>query len=343
MLAYFIRRILMMIPTFVGITFLVFTVTRFVPGGPVETAIQQYKHLGGAEASSSSSVAGGARTVSPEMIEKLEKIYGFDKPFYIAYLYWFKNVLVFDLGESSVYSRPVWDVIKDCFPISLRFGLIGFFLSYMVCIPLGIKKALAHGTRFDIGSSALVFLGYSVPGWVVGIVLLVLFGGGSFWNIFPLGGIHSQNYDSLTMIGKLLDNLYHLILPIFCYMLGSFATLTLLMKNSLMENLGADYVRTAYAKGLSAKTVIYKHALRNSIIPIATGFGGIFSVFLAGSFLIERVFNIHGFGMLGYTSIIARDYPVVLGVLVISSIVMLIGNIVSDFLYCIIDPRIRLH
>ncbi|MGM0607396.1 MAG: ABC transporter permease subunit [Candidatus Muiribacteriota bacterium] len=343
MLNYFIRRLLMVIPTFIGITFLVFTVMRFVPGGPVEMAVLQYQQMAATgESGSQATSDDGEIEVSEEMMMRLKEIYGFDKPFYIAYIQWFGNVLRLNLGESQVYSAPVWDVIKSRFPISLRFGLTGFILSYTICIPLGVWKAIKHGSKFDFISSAVVFLAYSIPGWVVGILLLMWFGGGSFWNIFPLGGIRSMDYDQLSTLGKIWDNLYHLILPMFCYMLASFARLTILMKNSLMENLGMDYVRTAFAKGLPEKTVIFKHALRNSLIPIATGLGHLFSVVLAGSFLIERVFNIHGFGLLGYNSIIARDYPIVLGVLVLSTVIRLGGNILSDFLYCLIDPRIRL-
>jgi microcin C transport system permease protein len=343
MLAYFIRRLLMIIPTFIGITFVVFTITRFVPGGPVEMAVLKYKQVQAqGEGKSGGSNTKGNSEISEEMIAKLKKIYGFDKPFYIAYFIWLKDVVTLDLGESSTFSRPVWDVISERFPISLRFGLVGFFLSYMVCIPLGIKKGIKHGSPFDLASSTIVFIGYAIPGWVIGIILLVYLGGGSFLNIFPLGGIQSMEYDSMGFFEKIWDNIYHMILPCFCYMLGSFATLTILMKNSLMENLSADYVRTAFAKGLDEKTVVFKHALRNSLIPIATGLGGALSLIITGSFLIEKVFNIQGFGLLGYNALLERDYPVILGILVISSLLYLLGNIISDFLYCVIDPRIRL-
>jgi len=210
-----------------------------------------------------------------------------------------------------------------------------------VCVPLGVLKAIRHGSKFDFFSSAIVFLGYSVPGWALGTMLLVLLGGGSFWNVFPLGGFRPSNWEYLGFFQKITSQLYYMVLPVFCYMVGSFATLTILMKNSLMENLGQDYVRTAFAKGLDEKRVIFVHALRNSLIPLATGLGHVISLILAGSFLIERVFNIDGMGYLGYTSIIQRDYPVALGILVISSLLMLIGNILSDVIYVLVDPRIR--
>lgn len=343
MLNYFIRRVLIAIPTFFIITFIVFTITRFVPGGPVEMAILKYKSLGmQGEIGSAMVTKSNENKISDEMVNKLKKIYGFDKPFYIAFLIWFKNLLLFDFGSSDVYSKPVWSVIVERFPISIRFGLIGFILSYTVCIPLGILKAVKHRTAFDFISSVVVFIGYAIPGWVVGIVMLVYFGGGTFLNIFPLGGVKSIDYDSLSFFAKIWDSIYHMILPTLCYMLGSFASLTLLMKNSLLENLSKDYIRTAYAKGLSEKVVLVKHALRNSLIPIATGLGHAFSLVLAGSFLIEKIFNIHGMGMLGYQSLLARDYPVVLGLVVFESVLYLFGNIISDFLYCVIDPRIRL-
>jgi len=232
-------------------------------------------------------------------------------------------------------------VIKKRFPVSIFLGLIGFILSYIVCVPLGVLKAIKHGSRIDFASSAIVFLGYSIPGWALGTLLLVLFGGGTFWNVFPLGGFRPDNWEYLGFFQKIQQQLYYMFLPVVCYMVGSFATLTILMKNSLMENLGQDYVRTAFAKGLGEKRVIFLHALRNSLIPISTGLGHFFSLILAGSFLIERVFNIDGMGYLGYNSIIQRDYPVALGILVISSLLLLVGNILSDIIYVVVDPRIR--
>ncbi|MBQ3643622.1 MAG: ABC transporter permease subunit [Candidatus Riflebacteria bacterium] len=409
MFSYFFRRLLLMIPTFIGITFLVFTVTRFVPGGPVEQAVLRYQQAAAQGGEGGGGTASGMDEngqISEEMMQRLKEIYGFDKPFYQAYGIWLWRVLHFDLGVSDTYSRPVWDLIKEKFPISIIFGLAGFILSYSICIPLGVWKAVKHGSIFDTASSVLVFIAYSIPGWTAGVLLLMIFGGGSYLNWFPLGGFQSAaiakdsslyayvqdavyvrdipsdvlakyedlkalksksessqitsehpafssvpadkivkmnnpSYKDLTLLGKALDIGWHMFLPVFCYVLGSFASMTVLMKNSLMENLGQDYVRTAFAKGLSEKTVIFKHTLRNSLIPLATGLGHMLSIILAGSFLIEKVFNINGFGLLGYNSLIARDYPVVLGSLVISTILGLLGNIISDLLYCVIDPRIR--
>jgi microcin C transport system permease protein len=339
MSGYFIRRFLLIIPTFLGISLAVFFIMHFVPGGPVERQIMQYKM---AVASEGGAAGGGAEGNLPEAaIEELRRYYGFDKPVHIRYAQWLWNVLHLDLGRSYIYQDPVWDVIKSRFPVSIFLGLTGFFLSYLICVPLGVYKAIRHGSRFDFLSSVIVFMGYSIPGWALGSALLVLFGGGSFWDVFPLGGFRPSNWEYLGFFQKITAQLHHMFLPVFCYMVGSFATLTILMKNSLMENLGQDYVRTAFAKGLSERRVIFVHALRNSLIPIATGLGHVISLILAGSFLIEKVFNIDGMGYLGYTSILQRDYPVALGILVISSVLLLVGNILSDMIYVVVDPRIR--
>jgi microcin C transport system permease protein len=288
-------------------------------------------------------VGGGQMTMSlPEdAVEEIRRYYGFDKPVHVRYIEWLRNVVQLDLGNSYIYQQPVWDVIKARFPVSLFLGLTGFLLNYLICVPLGVLKAVKHGSRFDFVSSTLVFLGYAVPGWALGTVLLVLFGGGSFWNLFPLGGFRPDNWEYLDAGQKISQQLWHMALPVLCYMVGGFATLTILTKNSLLENMAQDYVRTAFAKGLRKRRVIFVHALRNSMIPIATGLGHVFSLILAGSFLIEKVFNIDGMGYLGYNSILQRDYPVALGILVISSLLMLVGNILSDMIYAVVDPRIR--
>jgi len=339
--AYFLRRLLLMIPTLLGITFVIFTVTRFVPGGPIEQMILQVQM---AEGEAGGGGGGGAETtvdIPDAVLDDLRAHYHFDKPFYVAYALWLSDVVTLDFGESYKYNEPVLDIIIARFPVSIYFGLIGFTLAYVVCIPLGIIKAIKHSSRFDIVSSALVFVGYSIPGWALGALLIVLFGGGSFFDLVPLGGFRSANWEELSWGARVLDQLHHTILPVICYSVGSFATLTVLMKNSLLENLGQDYVRTAFAKGLTERRVIAVHALRNSLIPICTGLGHAISIVLAGSYLIEWVFNIDGIGYLAFTSIVDRDYAVVMGYLTISVILGLLGNILSDVLYVLVDPRIR--
>ncbi|MDK9698630.1 MAG: ABC transporter permease subunit [bacterium] len=343
MVQYFIRRFLLIIPTFLGITMISFGIMQIVPGGPLEQEIMKLKMglAAAGEVGGGSGNVSGAVEIPEEALAEMRKFYGFDKPIPVRYATWLWNILHFDLGRSYKYGEPVWDVIKSRFPISIYFGLIGFILSYSICIPLGIMKAVKHGSTFDFATSFLVFLGYSTPGWALGAILLVLFGGGSFWDVFPLGGFRSEGWEMFGMWDKITDQVYHTILPVIAYTIGSFATLTVLMKNSLMEQLGQDYVRTAFAKGLSEKRVVFLHALRNSLIPIATGLGHFLGIVLAGSYLIEYTFNINGFGLLGFTSVVNRDYPIVLGVMVISSLIGLLGNIISDILYAIIDPRIR--
>jgi len=340
MTGYFIRRILLIIPTFLGITMAIFAIMQAVPGGPIERQILRYQMAQTGEGGGGGG-GRGAVEIPPEALEEMKRYYGFDKPPHIRYLNWLWNVLHLDLGRSYIYQDPVWDVIKRRFPISLFIGLTSFVLSYLICVPLGVLKAIKHGSKFDFSSSFVVFLGYSIPGWALGTVLLVLLGGGSFWNVFPLGGFRPSNWEYLGFFQKVTQQIYYMFLPVCCYMIAEFATLTILTKNSLMENMGQDYVRTAFAKGLDERRVIFVHALRNSLIPIATGLGHAVSLILAGSFLIERVFNIDGMGYLGYTSILQRDYPVALGILVVSSLLMLIGNILSDVIYVIVDPRIR--
>jgi microcin C transport system permease protein len=320
---------------------------------------------GGGETSGGGSGGYVPIEIPTEALDEMKKFYGLDKPVPIRYLNWFWNVLHLNLGKSYVYSEPVWNVIKARFPVSIYFGLFSMILAYSVCIPLGVMKAVKHGSKFDIGSSVLVFIGYSTPGWALGAVLLVLFGGGSFWDVVPLGGFRAENWEGvaegirnllsneaqlryagklwndLPFVVRVLDQFHHTILPLLAWTIANFAVLTMLMKNSLMENLGQDYVRTAFAKGLPEKRVIFVHALRNSLIPIATGLGHIIGVILAGSYLIELMFNINGFGLLGFNSLVKRDYPVVLGTVVIASLLRLTGNILSDVFYALVDPRIR--
>jgi len=255
----------------------------------------------------------------------------------------YSGILTGNLGTSYTYDQPVTEVMAPRFKVSMFFGLTGLFLSYIVCIPLGIRKALNHGSAFDFLSSVTIFVAYSIPGFALGGVLLVIFGGGSFWDVFPLGGFRSPTeiWQELSVWGQIKDQLWHAILPIIAWSIGSFAGLTVLMKNSLLENISQDYIRTAFAKGLQEKRVIWVHAIRNSVIPIASGIGGIIGVVIAGSYLIEKVFNIDGFGKMGFEAIIDRDYPITLGFLVIVVMIRLVANILSDIALATVDPRIR--
>ncbi len=338
MLAYFIRRLLLIIPTFIGITLLVFAITRVVPGGPIERMLTEAMVSGAEQGGQRRDTANGG-TLSAEQIAELERYYGFDKPVLHSYALWLKKVIVLDLGVSTRYQDPVWEIIRERFPISIFYGLTTLILTYLVCIPLGIAKAMGHGSRFDHGSSAVVFLGYALPSYVIGIALITVFAAELDW--FPLGGFVSDDFDELSATGKLADLLQHAVLPLIAYMAGSFAITTFMMKNALMDNLAADYMRTAAAKGLARGAAVRRHALRNSLIPIATSFGSNISFLLGGSFLIETIFNIDGIGLLGYEAVLERDYPIVMGILVISSLLFLIGNILSDICVALVDPRIR--
>ena len=328
-------------PTFIGVTILVFTLTRLVPGGPIERALaeaMQASQEGGPSLSVNVGGSGGS-VLSDAQIAQLEAYYGFDKPVIVSYFDWLGKVLVLDLGISTRYTEPVWDIIKERMPISIFYGVVTIILTYGVCIPLGILKAIKHKTTFDNISSALVFFGYAIPSYVVAIACLTFFAANLEW--FPLSGFVSDDFDDLSGFDKVLDVLNHAVLPLIAYVAGSFAVTTLLMKNSLMDNLAADYVRTAIAKGMAFKKAVFRHACRNSLIPIATSFGNLITLVLTGSFLIEQIFNIDGFGLLGFESLVERDYPVVMGILVLSSLLFLVGNILSDICVAIVDPRVK--
>lgn len=320
---------------------MVFTITRFVPGGPVERIIMQFQQMQSqsGKSISPSSSEGQNQPLSDEQINELKKYYGLDKPIFVSYFLWLGKVLSGDLGVSTRYYDPVWSMIRERIPISLYFGIISMIMIYSVCIPLGIIKAIKHKTAVDNLSSILLFVGYAIPGWVVGLMLLVFFA--FHWEFFPLGGIVSDGFEDLNLLYKIKDIAWHTVLPLIAYIAGAFTVMSFLVKNTLMDNLSSDYIRTAIAKGLPFKSAVFKHALRNSLIPVATNFGNNISVMLGGSFLIEKMFNINGMGLLGYESILERDYPVVLGILVISSLLLLIGNILSDICVAIVDPRVK--
>jgi len=331
-----------MIPTFIGITFITFILINLVPGGPLEQELLKQKYGTGQNTESFQGIqSGNFRNIPESALKELREYYEFDKPVIERYFKWLKNTVTLNLGKSYVYSEPVWNVISGRFPVSVYFGALGFILTYIICIPLGVLKALKNGNSFDFISSVLILTGYALPGWAFGVLMLILFGGGSFLDVFPLGGFHSAGFNEMTFFGKTADIVHHTFLPVLAYVIGNFATLTILTKNSVLDTLGKDYIRTAYAKGLSSKRVFFVHALRNSLIPLFTGIGNLLSMFVAGSFFIEKVFNIDGIGMLGYNSLINRDYPTSMGLLVITSILLMLGNLISDVVYAYADPRVR--
>lgn len=336
MAAYFFRRLLLIFPTFVGITLLVFVITRMVPGGPIERAIAEARQATEGVQNDSGNVM---QALSEDQINQLREYYGFDKPIIESYVLWLMKVVRLDLGESTRYGEPVWEAIKARLPVSTYFGVVSLLLTYLICIPLGIFKALKHNTVSDNVSSFVVFTGYAIPSYAVAIILLVAFA--STWEIFPLGGLVSDEFEDMSLVDQAADLFMHSVLPMTAYVAGNFAVMTFLMKNSLMDNLAAEYVRTAIAKGLDFKSAVVKHGLRNSLIPLATHFGNNISVVLSGSFLIEKIFDIDGFGLLGYEAVVERDYPVVMGILVLSAMLQLVGNILSDLCVAFVDPRVQ--
>ena len=344
MAAYILKRLLLMIPTLVGVMLVTFVVTQFVPGGPVEQLIQQLQGTGvhGEAAAGAQRLYRGDAGLDPERIEQLKALYGFDKPAYQRFLEMMRNYAVFDFGESYFHGESVIDLIVSKLPVSISLGMWTFFLVYLTCIPLGIAKAVRDGTPFDLATSTIILVGYAIPGFVLGILLLVLFGGGSFWDVFPLRGLVSDNFDQLSWYGKIADYLWHITLPVISLTVGSFAVMTLLTKNSFIEELRKQYVLTARAKGLAENRVLYRHVFRNAMIPLVTGFPAAFiGAFFAGSILIEQIFSLDGLGLLAYESIMKRDYPVVLGSLYLFTLLGLIAKLLTDLSYVLVDPRIQ--
>jgi len=342
MTSYILRRLLLMIPTLFGIMLTTFVVTQFVPGGPVERMIAQLEgRTSGGEVQAAHTIYQGNKGLDQERIAQLTALYGFDRPPLERFLVMMKNYLVFDFGESYYHHRTVVDLVISKLPVSMSLGLWSFLIVYLTCIPLGIKKAMRDGSRFDVFTSSVILVGYAIPGFVLAIVMIVLFGGGSFWNIFPLRGLVSDNWSQMGLISKVLDYLWHMVLPIISIAVGSLAVMTLLTKNSFLEEIRKQYVLTARAKGLSENRILYRHIFRNAIIPIITGFPGSFiTAFFTGSLLIETIFSLDGMGLLAYDSIMNRDYPVVMGTLYFFTIIGLISRLLSDLSYVMVDPRI---
>lgn len=344
MYSYILKRLLLMIPTLFGVMLVTFLVTQFVPGGPVEQLISQLEG-GGHAGEASSGTQGlyrGATGLDEEYKQEIRALYGFDKPVHQRFLEMMGNYLSFDFGDSYFHNSSVIDLVISKLPVSISLGVWSFFIVYLTCIPLGIAKAVRDGSAFDVISSTLILIGYSIPGFVLGITLLVLFGGGSFFDVFPLRGIISDNWDSLSLVDKVLDYLWHMVLPIIASVIGSFAVMTMLTKNSFIEEIRKQYVLTARAKGLTENAVLYKHVFRNAIIPLVTGFPAAFiGAFFTGSLLIETIFSLDGLGLLSYESVLKRDYPVVLATLYLFTLLGLFAKLMADISYVMIDPRIH--
>ncbi len=340
--AYILKRLLLMIPTLFGILLLTFVVIQFVPGGPVEQMVAQ---LQGRDTGGEGAAAGGAgyrgrQGVDAKRVEEIRTLYGFDKPAHERFWQMLGQYARFDLGKSFYYPKSVWELVKEKLPVSISLGLWTFFLSYLISVPLGIAKAVRAGTRFDTLTSLVVLVGYAIPGFVLGVALLVIFGGQLQW--FPLRGLTSSNWESLSWGAKIVDYLWHITLPVTASVLGAFAVTTMLTKNAFLEEIRKQYVLTARAKGLSERTVLWKHVFRNALIPIVTGFPAAFiGAFFAGSLLIETLFSLDGLGLLSYESVMRRDYPVVLGTLYLFTLIGLVTKLISDLCYVWVDPRVK--
>ncbi len=357
MFAYVARRILLMIPTILGVMLVAFVVVQFAPGGPVERVLAQLSGQnmdatqrigggggdmsGGVQAGDSGSRYRGAQGLDPAFVKSLEKQFGFDKPAYERFLKMISDYARFDFGKSYFRDTSVLKLIKEKLPVSISLGIWMTLLSYLISIPLGIRKAVRDGSRFDTWTSAIVIIGYAIPGFLFAILLIVLFAGGSFLQWFPLRGLTSDNWAELSLVGKITDYFWHLALPLTAMSLGAFATTTLLTKNSFLDEIRKQYVLTARMKGLSETRVLYGHVFRNAMLIVVSGFPAAFvHAFFAGSLLIETIFSLDGLGLLSYESTLNRDYPVVFANLYIFSLLGLAVSLISDITYMWIDPRI---
>ena len=358
MLDYIIRRILFIIPTLLGIMCLNFVLVQFVPGGPVEQMIYKFENgsnldlVGGSgtdagqqnnleKSLSNDSKYRGAQGLPEDFIKDLEKQFGFDKSPGQRFFIMIKNYLTFDFGESYFRSISVIDLVIEKLPVSITLGLWSTLIAYLISIPLGIRKAVNDGSSFDTISSGIIVIFYSLPGFLFAIILLVFFAGGSYYQIFPMRGLTSDNWSELSILGKILDYLWHIFLPVLASTIGSFATLTLLTKNSFVDEIKKQYVITAKAKGLPSNKILYGHVFRNAMLIIIAGFPGLFiGVFFGGSLIIETIFSLDGLGRLGFEAALTRDYPVMFGTLYFFGLLGLIISLISDLVYVIVDPRI---
>ncbi|MEE4345697.1 MAG: microcin C ABC transporter permease YejB [Paracoccaceae bacterium] len=352
--AYILRRLALIIPTLLGIMVINFALVQFVPGGPIEQILAQVQgqgdvfegFAGGGDAgvsagAGSDSEYAGARGLPPEFIAQLEKEFGFDKPPLERFFTMLWNYMRLDFGESYFRSISVIDLVLEKMPVSITLGLWSTLIAYAVSIPLGIRKAVKDGSPFDTWTSGMIIVAYAIPGFLFAILLLVLFAGGSYWQIFPLRGLTSDNFDELSLLGKVGDYFWHIALPVTASTISAFATLTLLTKNSFLDEIKKHYVMTARAKGLSEKKVLYGHVFRNAMLIVIAGFPAVFiGVFFGGSLIIETIFSLDGLGRLGFEAAVARDYPVIFGTLFIFGLIGLVVGILSDLMYVLVDPRI---
>ncbi|MDB5814550.1 MAG: dppB2 [Rhodocyclales bacterium] len=344
MWSYIFKRLLLMIPTLLGVLTITFIVIQFVPGGPVEQLVAQMqgRNAIGESGGASGATYRGRQGVDAKRLQEIRALYGFDKPARVRYVQMMKRFMRFDLGESFFYNKPVWQLIREKLPVSISLGLWSFLLTYLISVPLGIAKAVRAGSRFDTTSTFIVLLGHAIPPFVMGVLLLVLFGGGSFVQWFPLRGLTSSNWETLSLGAKIVDYLWHITLPVISMVLGSFAIITMMTKNSVLEEIHKQYVLTARAKGLDEQSVLWRHVFRNALIPIMTGFPAAFiGAFFSGSLLIETLFSLQGLGLLSYESVIRRDYPVVLGSLFLFTLIGLITTLIRDLSYLWVDPRVK--
>ncbi len=354
MIAYILRRLLLMVPTLLGIIAINFFIVQAAPGGPVDEVVARLqgrdadptiRFSGGAEnrptPSTSADPSRGARGIPPELLERIKKQYGFDRPVHERFLRMLRDYLVFDLGESLLSNQRVADLIISKLPVSISLGLWTTLLVYLISIPLGIAKAVRDGSRFDAATSSIVIIGNAIPGFMFGLLLIVLFAGGSFWQIFPSTRLVSDNWAELSWGGKILDYLWHMVLPVTAMVIGGFATLTLLTKNSFLDEIRKQYVQTARAKGLAERQVLYGHVFRNAMLIVIAGFPSAFiSILFTEALLIEVIFSLDGLGLLGFDAALRRDYSVVFGTLWVFALLGLIMGLIGDLMYAVVDPRI---
>ena len=341
MINYLYKRLFLLLPTLFGIMCINFAVIQFSPGGPVEILLAKYKTLSTNETYQKNDFYRGKEGLNPDLLDEIKALYGFDKPLLNRFVSMIKSYVIFDFGESFYRKDKVINIIKEKLPVSISLGVFSTLLFYLISIPLGIKKAIKNGSRFDMISSVLIIIAYSIPSFLLAILFIILFCGGNYLSIFPLQGIISEDFETLGFFSKILDYLWHIILPVICITMGGIATLSLLVKNSFLDELSKQYVLVAKTKGLNDRQVIFRHIFRNAMLLVIASFpSAILSMFFTGSLMIEIIFSLDGLGLLGYEAIINRDYPVIFASLYIFTLLGLVMGIISDIVYVLVDRRI---